>query len=391
MLGLASEPAIRLAERLVPIVPPGLTKVFYSDSGATATEVAFKLAAQYWYNVGRPEKNEFVGFAEAYHGDTMGAMSVGRVPAFHKPYFPMLFKVHFAPSPYVYRSSRGRQPARGEEGGRGEINDARTSAHGYRADAENVRQDCLRALEDILREGGPRIAAVCIEPMAQGAGGMIVQPPGFLSAVAALAKRYDVLLIADEVATGFGRTGRMFACEHEGVHPDLMCVAKGISGGYLPLAATFATQRIFDAFLGDPWEGRTFYHGHTYTGNPLACAAALASLELFGRNAVVENVATNAPKLAAMLDDLRDLPHVGDVRQLGYMVGIELVEDRATRRPFDAKRRVGAEVCNRIRARGVILRPLGDVIVLMPPPAMGTDDLRTIVNAVRAEVGRLMV
>jgi adenosylmethionine-8-amino-7-oxononanoate aminotransferase len=386
MLGLASEPAILLAERLMRIVPPGLTKVFYSDAGATATEIAFKLAAQYWFNVGRPEKNEFVGFAEAYHGDTVGAMSVGRVPAFHKPYFPMLFKVHFAASPYAYRfeepNNRGRKPARGGE------DDTRASARGY-WDSESVRQHCLTELESILREHASRIAAICIEPMVQGAGGMIVQPSGFLSDVAALARKYDVLLIADEVATGFGRTGRMFACEHERVSPDLMCVAKGITGGYLPLAATFATQRIFDAFLGEPWEGRTFYHGHTYTGNPLACAVALASLDLFERNRVVENVAQSAPKLAAMLDELRDLPHVGDIRQLGYMVGIELVEDRATRRPFDPKRRVGADVCNRVRARGVILRPLGDVIVLMPPPAMGTDDLRKIVDAVRAEVAAL--
>src|SRR5687768_6533674 len=221
MLGLASEPAILLAERLMKIVPKGLTKVFYSDAGATATEIAFKLAAQYWFNVGRPEKNEFVGFADAYHGDTVGAMSVGRVPAFHRPYFPMLFKVHFAPTPYAYRSPE--------------------------QDAGRVRTRCLAELEQILSDHGGRIAAICIEPVVQGAGGMIVQPPGFLKSVHDLADRYEVLLIADEVATGFGRTGRMFACEHEGVSPDLMCVGKGITGGYLPLAATFATRRIFDA------------------------------------------------------------------------------------------------------------------------------------------------
>src|SRR5690349_5687613 len=223
MLGLASEPAILLAERLMKIVPPNLKKVFYSDAGATATEVAFKLAAQYWFNVGKPEKNEFIGFTEAYHGDTVGAMSIGRVPAFHKPYFPMLFKVHFAPTPYVYRSA-------------------------FPDDPEQVKGKCLADLEKILQQNAPRIAAICIEPIVQGAGGMIIQPDGFLREVRRLATQYEVLLICDEVATGFGRTGKMFACEHEEVQPDLMCVAKGISGGYLPLAATFATQKLFDAF-----------------------------------------------------------------------------------------------------------------------------------------------
>jgi adenosylmethionine-8-amino-7-oxononanoate aminotransferase len=365
MLGLASEPAILLAERLMRLVPASLAKVFYSDAGATATEVAFKLAAQYWHNIGRPEKNEFVGFADAYHGDTVGAMSIGRMPAFHKPYFPMLFKVHFAPTPDLYRSAE--------------------------RDPQHVRDQCLATLEKILLEHGTRIAAICIEPMVQGAGGMLVQPAGFLAGIAALAKIYEVLLIADEVAVGFGRTGKMFACEHENVQPDLMCVAKGITGGYLPLAATFASQRIFDAFLGEPWEGRTFYHGHTYTGNPLACAAALASLDLFERNSLLVHVRATAAKLAQMLETLHDLSHVGDIRQLGYMAGIELVADKRTKQPFDSRRRVGAEICLSCRKHGVILRPLGDVIVLMPPLAMREDNLRAIVEAVKVEISRLKV
>ena len=364
MLGLASEPAILLADRLMPIVPAGLEKVFYSDAGATATEIAFKLAAQYWFNRGRGQKNEFVGFAEAYHGDTVGAMSVGRMPAFHQPYFPMLFKVHFAPSPYVYHD-----PAR--------------------RDGDEVAAECLASLESILRDRADRIAAICIEPIVQGAGGIIVHPPGFLRGVRELANRYDVLLIADEVATGFGRTGRMFACEHEGVSPDLMCVAKGITGGYLPLAATFATREIFDAFLGNPEEGRTFYHGHTYTGNPLACAAALASLDLFESRQLVSAVAEKAIRLARILEPLRDLPHVGDIRQKGFMIGIELVADKNTRQPFDPKLRTGARICMNVRRHGIILRPLGDVIVLMPPPAMGLDDLATLVHAVHTEIANL--
>jgi len=343
------------------LVPPGLTKVFYSDAGATATEVAFKLAAQYWHNIGKSEKHEFVGLAEAYHGDTTGAMSVGRTTAFHRPYFPMLFKVHFAPTPFVYRSSTPDHP-------------------------ENVNRECLARLEDILREHGDRIAAVCIEPIVQGAAGMIVHPDGFLRGVRELCTKYDVLMIADEVAVGFGRTGKMFACEHEGVSPDLMCVAKGITGGYLPLAATFATQRIFDAFLGDPWEGKTFFHGHTYTGNPLACAAALASLDLFQKYNLLTDVRRKADALAAMLAPLTELPHVGDIRQKGLMVGIELVADKATKRPFDSKRRLGAAVCANVRGHGVIIRPLGDTLVLMPPLAMPVEDLRTIVSAVVTEV-----
>ncbi len=363
MLGLTSELAILLADRLIKIVPPNLKKVFYSDAGATATEIAFKLATQYWYNVGKPEKCEFVGFAEAYHGDTFGAMSVGRTELFHRAYFPMLFKVHFSPTPFPYRY---RLPT-----------------------ASEVREDALQKLESILAMHASRIAAVCIEPIVQGAAGMIVHPEGFLRGVRDLCSKYNVLMIADEVAVGFGRTGTMFACEHEGVQPDLMCVAKSITGGYLPLAATFATQQIFDAFLGDPWEGKTFYHGHTYTGNPLACAAALASLDLFEKNNLLAGVRERAGPLAAMLDTLRDLPHVGDIRQKGLMVGIELVADRETRRPFDSRNRTGAAICTAIRKHGVIIRPLGDVLVIMPPLAMRSEDLQQIVNAIREEVVRL--
>jgi adenosylmethionine-8-amino-7-oxononanoate aminotransferase len=355
MLGLTNEPAIVLADRLMKLVPKGLTKIFYSDSGATATEIAFKMAAQYWFNVSKPEKNEFIGFREAYHGDTVGAMSIGRMPSFHKPYFPLLFKVHFAPTPGC----------------------------GF---ADQTTQE----LKKLLAERAEKIAAICIEPIVQGAGGMIVQPPGFLRTVRELCTKHDVLLICDEVAVGFGRTGKMFACEHENASPDLMCVAKGISAGYLPLAATFATQKIFDAFLGEPWEGKTFYHGHTYTGNALACAAAIASLDLFEKNRLVESVAQKSIELAKMLSELSELPHVGEIRQKGFMVGIELARDKQKREPFDPKLRMGAEICQRIRKHGVILRPLGDVIVMMPPLAMDLADLRKIVDAVKLVLGCLV-
>jgi adenosylmethionine-8-amino-7-oxononanoate aminotransferase len=342
MLGLASEPAILLADRLMRIVPAGLTKVFYSDAGATATEIAFKMAAQYWFNIGRPEKNEFVGFADAYHGDTVGAMSIGRMEAFHKPYFPLLFKTHFA------------------------------------------KANQIESLKAILAERSRQIAAICIEPVVQGAGGMLIQPPGFLREVRKLADEHDVLLICDEVATGFGRTGRMFACEHEGVSPDIMCTAKGITGGYLPLAATFATQRIFDAFLGEPWEGKTFYHGHTYTGNPLGCAAALATLERLARSGAVEAVPGKARVLREALAGVEAHPHVGEVRQSGLMCGVELVADRATRARFPPGERVGYRIGLALRAHGIFARPLGDVVVLMPPLSSTDEELRGLGAALHA-------
>jgi adenosylmethionine-8-amino-7-oxononanoate aminotransferase len=286
---------------------------------------------------------------------------VGRTEAFHKPYFPMLFKTHFAPTPFVYHSPTPDEP-------------------------ETVRDHCLEKLEEILKKHGDRIAAVCIEPIVQGAGGMIVQPEGFLRGVRKLCDQYEVLMIADEVAVGFGRTGKMFACEHENVQPDLMCVAKGITGGYLPLAATFATQKIYDAFIGDPWEGKTFYHGHTYTGNPLACAAALASLDLFEKNNLMVEVQRKSKIVAELLAPLKQLPHVGEIRQKGLMVGIELVEDKEARKSFDSRLRTGAAVCQKIRGHGIILRPLGDVIVMMPPLAMSERHLQNLAHAVEEEL-----
>ncbi len=376
MLGLANEPATLLAERLMKIIPSNLTKVFYSDAGATATEIAFKLAVQYWHNVGRGDKREFIAVSNAYHGDTFGAISVGRTEIFHRAYLPMLFKTHFVPSPFTYRSP----PI-------GNFQSSITNSPFPSADA--VKRHCLQCLERLLQQHHATIAAIAIEPLVQGAAGMIVHPPGYLSEVRRLATQYDVLLICDEVATGFGRTAKMFAVEHEVVQPDLMCVGKGISAGYLPLAATFANQQIFDAFLGDPDEGKTFFHGHTYTGNPLACSAALASLDLFEENNLLAQVQRNSAELGMMLAKLLDHPHVGDIRQKGFMVGIELVADKISRTPFDPKRRLGAEICQKIRAHRVILRPLGDTLVIMPPLAMGLDHLQEIVQAVKISLRSL--
>ncbi|MGN6627755.1 MAG: adenosylmethionine--8-amino-7-oxononanoate transaminase [Tepidisphaeraceae bacterium] len=346
LLGLTNEPATLLAERLVRLAPKGLAKVFYSDSGATATEIAFKMAAQYWWNRGQTSKTEFIGLAEAYHGDTVGAMSVGHTTAFHKPYKPLLFKVHYA-------------------------------------------DVTLAAIEAILREHHRTIAAICIEPLVMGASGMMTQPRQFVSGVRELATRYDVLLIADEVATGFGRTGKMFACDHEQVTPDLLCLGKGLTGGYLPVAATLATQAIFDAFLGEPWEGKTFFHGHTFTGNPLGCAAALATLDLIDQNQVIAHVGETACAIYPELMALGELPNVSAVRQTGFMVGVDLIADKQAGRPFDPKRRVGAEVCRRLRTHGVLLRPLGDTIVINPPLVATVDHWRQMIDALRVEVSRL--
>jgi adenosylmethionine-8-amino-7-oxononanoate aminotransferase len=344
LLGLGQNRSIELAERLIQIAPAGLAKVFYSDSGATAVEIALKMAYQYWHNLGQQGRSKFIALREAYHGDTVGSVSVGGMELFHGIYKPLLFETLYVPTPHPYR---------------------------FDGTPQQCAQSSLDTMEQLLRTHAGQIAAVIVEPLVQGAAGMIVHPRGFLQGVEKLAQRYDVLLIVDEVATGFGRTGKMFACEHENVHPDLMCVAKGISGGYLPLAATLTTQRVFDAFLGRVEEFKTFYHGHTYTGNALACAAGLASLGLFDKNQTLKKMPEKIDLMRIGLEEILTLPHVGDVRQCGMMAGIELVKDKKTKQSFEYKHTVGAKVCAAMRPKGAILRPLGDVIVLMPAPAMG--------------------
>jgi adenosylmethionine-8-amino-7-oxononanoate aminotransferase len=360
LLGLASVPSIELAARLVEIAPKGLTRVFYSDSGATAVEVALKMAFQYWRQCPQPQpgRTKFVGLTHGYHGDTIGAVSVGGIDLFHGIFRPLLFESIHAPAPYCYRCPLDKH-------------------------RETCRMECAEAMEQILAARGHEIAAVILEPLVQGAGGMIVHPAGYLRRVAEACRRRDVLLICDEVATGFGRTGRMFACEHEDVRPDLLCVAKGISAGYLPLAATLATERIYEAFLGDYAQSRTFFHGHTYTGNALACAAGVASLEVFEKERVLERIGELSARLASLLVPLAELPHVGEVRRRGLMAGIELVADRPARRAYPAEERRGWKVCQAARKRGVWIRPLGDVVVLMPPYCISDESLVRLVEAVR--------
>ncbi len=333
MLGLSHAGAAELAARLAELAPPGLSRVFYSESGSTATEIALKMAFQYQQQRGgqHVRRTSFVHLRDAYHGDTIGSVSVGGIDTFHAAYRPLLFGTHAA-----------------EPG-----------------DAGN--------LERVLAAHEEEVAAVIVEPLVQGAAGMLTHPPGYLRAVRKLCDSFGVLLICDEVATGFGRTGTMFACEQEEVAPDLLCLAKGLTGGYLPLAATLTTERVYERFLGAPEEGRTFFHGHTYTGNPLACAAALASLDAFERERTIERLAPKIRLLGELLAEVEEMPEVAEVRGRGMMVGIDLGE-------HDPALRLGHRVTLEARQRGAIVRPLGDVVVLMPPLAISEAELRRLVG-----------
>jgi adenosylmethionine-8-amino-7-oxononanoate aminotransferase len=363
MLGLANVPATLLAERLIALAPPGLTRVFYSDAGATAVEIALKMALQYWHLRGQPQRTRFVALAEAYHGDTLGAVGVGYSDTFHRFFRPVLSRAIQINPPHVHRWLKGHSEA-------------------------EALELSLSEAEQTFAEHGREIAALIVEPLMQGAAGMWKQPLGYLPRLRALTREHGALLICDEVATGFGRTGTMFSVQHEAVTPDLLCLGKGLTGGYLPLAATLASEEIFTAFL-QPYESfQAFFHGHTYTGNPLAGAVALANLELFARENVLARVRRRAGELADQLDRLvRPLAHAGDVRQWGLMVGIELVRDRAARTPCDPADRIGARVILEARKRGVILRPLGNVIVLMPPLSITADEI-ALLTAVTAEAIR---
>lgn len=347
LLGLANVPSVELAAELVRRVPRGLTRVFYSDDGSTAVEAALKIVYQYHQQrADRPgERSLFIRLSDAYHGDTLGAVSVGGISLFHGIYGQLLFQALQVPSPVTLRGP-------------------------HDVSAEEYLASCYRVLEETISRHRDRIAGFIIEPLVQAAAGILVHPHGYLRKVRELTAAYDIPLIADEVAVGFGRTGTLFACEQEEVVPDVLCLSKGLTGGYLPLAATLVTDRIFGAFLDEPAAGKTFFHGHTYTGNPLACAAALATLEIFDERPILENVQLLANRLCERLAPLSDHPHVAEVRQKGVMVGIELVRDKPTLEPFPTSARIGHRIALAARERGAILRPLTDTLVLMPAPAM---------------------
>ena len=363
LLGLSHPPAIELARELIRIAPRGLTRVFYSDDGSTAMEVALKMAVQYWRQrvPDAGPKRTFLHLQLGYHGDTAGAMSVGGIDLFHRRFRPLLFPTITAEPPYCYRCP-------------------------FKLTFPSCRMACLDPIQQILKRRHRDIAGLVIEPLVQAAAGMITAPPGYLARLRRLCTKYKVLLIADEVATGFGRTGRMFACEHEGVTPDLMAVSKGLTGGYLPLAATLTTENIYRAFLGRYDEWKTFFHGHSYTGNPLGCAVALANLDVFRRERTLAQLQPKVKALSRLLRPLDDLAHVGDVRQRGFMVGIELVRDRHAKFSYPLKQRIGHRVVMEARRRGLFLRPLGNVIVLMPPLTVTLRELSRMVRIVRESI-----
>ena len=359
-LGASNPPTIRLARRLVERSPAALQHVFFARDGAAAVEVALKIAFQYWQQRTdpKPEKTRYLAFQQAYHGDTLGSVSVGGVDRFHNMFRPLLFHVVRAPIPDRYHLPKGVTP-------------------------QSASEFYLQQLEALLETHHQELAAVIIEPLIQAAAGMVFHPDGFYRELRNLTSHFDVLLIADEVAVGWGKTGTLFASEQEQVCPDLLCLGKGLAGGYLPLSATLATTPLWEAFLGSHADSRTFYHGHTFSGNPLAAAAALATLDVFDEEETLRKIPEKSRLLSDYLAPLASHPHVGDIRQRGLIAAIELVRDRDHGEPFAWSERRGQRVCDFALSRGVWLRPLGDVIVVMPPLAIQPDELQQIAEAVR--------
>ncbi len=353
--GFTHKPAIKLAEQLVNITPDNLTKVFFSDNGSTAVEVALKMSFQYWQNIGKKKKTKFLSLDSGYHGDTIGAMSVSGIDLFNKVFSPLFFKSFKVPSPYCYRCPVGKSRS-------------------------SCSIECINYLEAILKKKSKEIAALILEPLVMAAGGMIIYPSNYLKKAAWLAKKYNIHLILDEVASGFGRTGKMFACEHAKVKPDFICLSKGITSGYLPFAATLTTGKIYSAFYADYQKRKTFYHGHTYTANPISCAAALASLKVYKQENTLVNINKLIPVFHKRLETFRDLPLVGDVRSIGMIGAIELVKNKRTKKPFSLKERIGLKVYKKGLEEGLILRPLGSIVYLYLPLSITASQLDTVLN-----------
>ena len=359
-LGLANVPASEFAQMLVEVSPEGLNKVFYSDDGSTAVEVALKMAFQYWQHKGKPNKNKFIALNQSYHGDTVGSVSVGGIDLFHRVFKPLLFEPYHIPSPSCY--------------------------HCQLTQKEECHMQCVEVLEKVLKEHHDKIAGLVIEPLVQAAAGMLMAPAGYLKRVRELTKKYDVLLIADEVATGFGRTGRMFACDNECVSPDLMCISKGITGGYMPLAATLTTDEIYHAFLGDMKDKKTFYHGHSYTANQLACAAGIASLEIFKEEKTIERMQEKIYLIRERLEKIGEMVHVGEARQRGMMIGIELMNDKENGVPYAWEDCMGAVVCMKAREHGLFIRPVGDIVVFMPPLCSTVEEINKMLDIIEISI-----
>ena len=397
-LGLTHKPAIELSEKLLKLLPSNLTKVFYSDNGSTAVEVALKMAYQYWQfkkeqsSEQSSERSSFLSLKNAYHGDTIGAVSVGGTSMFHSKFKKLLFKGYFAQSPYCYRCPHRKNELL------------------FPSNAKNFREhnkimgckgECIKEVKGLLDANHKKIAAAIIEPLNQAAGGMIVMPKGYLKEYAALCKKYKIPLICDEVATGFGRTGKMFAIEHEGVRPDFICLSKGITGGYLPLAVTVTTDSIFNAFLGKNEEFKTFFHGHSYTANPLACAAANATLDILKKDKLLQKLQPKIAHLKKELCSLAKHPKVGNIRHCGMMAGIEIVQDKKGSKAagkaanyvggkaYDYELKTGSRICAAMRKNGVIIRPLGDTLVLFLHLTMTKKEITKIIDAIRKQIDKL--
>jgi adenosylmethionine---8-amino-7-oxononanoate aminotransferase len=370
-------PGVELAERLVDVLPRGLTRVFYSDNGSTSVEVAMKMASQYWSNQGESRRT-FITLHHAYHGDTVGAMSASEVSVFTQPFVPMLFDVVRAHAPYCYRCPLGLEHTNCQAECLGDmVRPVTVSATSW-----------TETLASQLERVGNDVAAVLVEPMLQGAGGMIVWPADFLAGVRKLCDRYGVLMIADEVLTGFGRTGRLFACEHAGVTPDIICLSKAVTGGYLPLGVTAATERIYEAFLSED-RTRTFFHGHSFTGNPLACALAIASLDLIHETRAVEKVQMIEGWLRDGLQPLASHPAVGDVRIIGGVGIVELVSDKAMKAAGGYLDSAGPRLTKAFLDRGVLLRPLGNVVYAMPPYVITESETSWLTAQIRGVIDEL--
>jgi adenosylmethionine-8-amino-7-oxononanoate aminotransferase len=365
-LGMGSDITVRLAKRLADLAPGNLEHVFFASDGSSAVEVALKMAFQYWRQREKPQpqRTKFLAFGEAYHGDTIGSASVSGIARFHALFEPLLFNVIRAPMPDPRRLPRGTSEA-------------------------DAADHFLREVEALLRQYQPQVAAVVIEPLVQCAAGMIVHPRGFLRGLRELTRAHDVLLIADEIAVGCGRTGTMFACEQENVVPDFLCLGKGLSGGYLPIAATITHGEVHQAFLGRFDQGRTLHHGHTFSGNPLGAAASLASLDLFVDEQTLENLQPKIARLGEHLCRLAEHPHVSATRQRGLMAAFELTPDKATCVPYPADERRASRVCREALARGVWIRPLADVLYVMPPLAISVEELDLLMNTLVAAVDKV--
>lgn len=364
LAGFTHEPAVRLAERLLALAPHGLARVFYADNGSAAVEVALKMSFHSHRNRGDTRRTRFITLSNSYHGETLGALSVGDIPLYRRTYAPLLLEPLFAPSPDAFQALPGE-------------------------DAEACALRCAQTLAAMLEEHGDTVCALIVEPLVQCAGGMRMYHPAYLRRARDLCDRHGVHLIADEIAVGFGRTGTLFACEQAGITPDLMCLSKGITGGFMPLAAVLSSQAIYDSFLDDSRE-RAFLHSHSYSGNPLACAAALATLDIFASDDVLTRNAATAKALAAHGRDIAQHPNIADFRQTGMMLAFELMADAAARQPFPPEDRIGLQVYRAALRHGLVLRPLGDVLYWMPPYCISSDDIAHLATATQAAIHEVL-